>query len=114
MSTTEPARCCIGDCPNTAKKGDMCWGHYKRRQRKKGMSVPLEERRRKNSAYETPLARLLEAAFALTELGATDDVGWKRGRDRLDKAAMGLARARGWRPPAESATRLPSEEKTAH
>jgi hypothetical protein len=47
--------CSIDECGKTARKAGLCWGHYKRRQRRQPVGVPLREQ------GTTELARLMLA-----------------------------------------------------
>lgn len=71
--------CAVDGCTNAVRKGGYCWGHYKRKQRRKVVSSPLTFR-------PGDVERLQESA--LTYAGAESDEEWRRARDNLRKSAV--------------------------
>lgn len=111
---SEQATCYISGCDRPAKKGGLCWGHVKRRQRRKkgqAFSTEIAERRRPNSPYSSPYDRCYEIALSFGDLRATDDEGWEAARERFRKAldAYAEAKAAGRRPPQKTPAPAPSE-----
>lgn len=76
--------CRVDDCLEPAARGDLCSGHVKRKQLDKVVNVPLGPRRERGHEWEF----LCEAALHYADASDEDEVGFRRARDRLRKAAM--------------------------
>jgi len=63
----------------------LCPGHLRRLER--GLPVDVELRQKN----QTPRQVLVEACLNLLEVKPTDDAGWRKGWDRLRKAAVRYA-----------------------
>ena len=74
--------CAIPDCPNPPARGPHCWGHLKRKQRRKPVHEALAEK------YESPWHRFVEATIAYNDCNSEDDRAFERVRDNLRKSAM--------------------------
>lgn len=73
--------CSVDGCAKEAARGGLCWGHIKRRQRKRTVSGELR-------AWGRPPPQLLvDAALSVADADTADDGAWRRAKDLLRKAS---------------------------
>lgn len=80
--------CAVDDCDKPARKDNLSWGHYKRRQMGKPVNVPLEASRRTRD----PTQALLEASLAHADADTEDDGAFDRAVANLKTAANAYGR----------------------
>lgn len=85
--------CIIDGCPNQeathgGRKGGLCWGHYRRKQKGQTISGLLKARM-------SPWDRLLEAAIGYADADADDDRAWADAKDALRRAASAYGQSHG-------------------
>lgn len=84
--------CEIEGCSRPVESGTLCAAHRKRRYRGKPLNEPLR------ATHRAPKAELLDAVLAVADANAEDDAEWTRAWNALERAALALARSRGWEP----------------
>lgn len=92
-----PLRCKgdFGECPNPARRGRLCWGHLKLRQKGRSVDVPLREpqgapRDRAGLPRRSMFRQLLDASLHIAGLEADQkgDEEWERAKRRLSMASL--------------------------
>lgn len=80
-------RCNVDDCPHSARRKGLCWGHLKRRMR---LELGLSDRPVNEPLLPrkfSPFGLLAHAAIRYADADPTDDIEWLRARKALAKAA---------------------------
>lgn len=75
--------CTVDDCLNEATRGGLCWGHARRRRRRK-KAGKLGPPKRAGCEWDF----LTEAALAYADADPLNEERWRKARDNLRKAAI--------------------------